>query len=532
MAKPFRFLAPPLLLLLFASAAWGQAVLLYQKDGAASGDQLGISVAGAGDANEDGKADFLVGAYYADPGGRSGAGSAYLYSGANGSLLYQKDGVGTNNVLGGSVAGAGDVNGDGKADFIIGAYGAGVTSAGAAYVYSGTDGSQLYSKSGSPSDFLGLSAASAGDVNGDGRTDFIIGAPLADPGGLSAAGSAYIYSGMDGSLLYQKNGASSSNSLGNSVASGGDANGDGIADFIIGAVGANFGSGSAYVYSGADSSLLYQKSGAAVFNNLGISVASAGDVNGDGRSDFIIGANGADPGGLSNAGSAYVYSGADGSLLYQKNGAAAGDSLGTSVASAGDVNGDGKADFIIGAHGADPGGRSQAGSAYLYSGADGSLLSQINGAAVGDHLGNSVASAGDVSGDGKADFIIGAHLANPGGLADAGSAYVYGELPTGVPSDGQNRPNQFELSQNYPNPFNPTTTIRYFLFKRENVTLEIFNLLGERVKVLADNEQSAGEHAYTWDGMDEKGKILPSGIYFYRLTGKDFSEAKKMMFLK
>ena len=111
-------------------------------------------------------------------------------------------------------------------------------------------------------------------------------------------------------------------------------------------------------------------------------------------------------------------------ILYQKNGAAFNDFLGFSVASAGDVNGDGVPDFIIGAFGADPGGLSLAGSAYVYSGADGSLLYQKNGAAAGDNLGNSVAGAGDVDGDGKADFIIGVPFTDPGGLSAAGSAYV------------------------------------------------------------------------------------------------------------
>ncbi|MCI0406143.1 MAG: integrin alpha [candidate division Zixibacteria bacterium] len=106
--------------------------------------------------------------------------------------------------------------------------------------------------------------------------------------------------------------------------------------------------------------------------------------------------------------------------LYQKDGAAINDVLGISVAVVGDVNGDGKADFIIGA----PGTVGYTGSAYVYSGASGALLYQKNGAAVNDFLGNSVAGAGDVNGDGKADFIIGAHLADPGGLVNAGSAYV------------------------------------------------------------------------------------------------------------
>ncbi|MCI0405906.1 MAG: T9SS type A sorting domain-containing protein, partial [candidate division Zixibacteria bacterium] len=217
---------------------------------------------------------------------------------------------------------------------------------------------------------------------------------------------------------------------------------------------------------------------------------------------------------------------------YQKDGAAANDNLGWSVAGAGDVNGDAKADFIIGAYFASPGGLGNAGSAYLYSGVDGALLYQKDGAAASDFLGRSVAGAGDVNGDAKADFIIGAYGADPGGLGGAGSAYVYSLVPTDAPEEKKNRPSRFELSQNYPNPFNPTTTIRYFLPKRSPVTLEIFNLAGQRVKVLAEEEQTAGDHVLVWDGTDKKGNTLPSGLYLYRLTGKDFTETKKMIFLK
>src|SRR6185295_16995485 len=108
-------------------------------------------------------------------------------------------------------------------------------------------------------------------------------------------------------------------------------------------------------------------------------VAGVGDLNGDGKSDFIIGAPYADPGGLTDGGSAYVYSGATGALLYQKDGTALGDNFGNAVAGVGDVNGDGVADFMVGAQTADPGGIFNAGAAFVYSGATGALLYQKNG---------------------------------------------------------------------------------------------------------------------------------------------------------
>ena len=142
----------------------------------------------------------------------------------------------------------------------------------------------------------------------------------------------------------------------------------------------------------------YTFDGAANGSRFGDSVAGAGDVNGDGFADVIVGARG--------AGSAYVYSGADGTVLRRFDGVAAGDRLGSSVAGAGDVNRDGFADVIVGAPRADAGGMDEAGSAYVYSGKDGTLLWQFDGAREYAYLGSSVDGAGDVNRDGFADLIV------------------------------------------------------------------------------------------------------------------------------
>jgi Ca2+-binding RTX toxin-like protein len=279
---------------------------------------------------------------------------------------------------------------------------------------SALDGSNGFQISGEAAgDRSGASVASAGDVNGDGFDDVIIGASFADPNG-SQSGASYVVFGkapdfasnlalsvLDGSNGFQINGEAEYDFSGSSVASAGDVNGDGFADLIIGASGAdpNGGSsGASYVVFGKASGFAanlelsaldgtngFQISGVAQDDRSGSSVASAGDVNGDGFADLIIGASGADPNGNSSGASYVVFgkasgfaanlelSALDGTNGFQINGEAAGHGSGLSVASAGDVNGDGFADLIVGAFGADPNGNSSGASYVVFGRATASI---------------------------------------------------------------------------------------------------------------------------------------------------------------
>ncbi len=327
----------------------------------------------------------------------------------------------TGDKLGNKLAGAGDVNQDGYEDIIIGADRAG--SGGEAYVYSGLDGSLLlHFDAPSSGSFFGSAVDGAGDVDADGYSDVIVGAQWASPGGVSYAGSAYVYSGFDGELIYQFDAPSGARKFGNAVAGVGDVNLDGYSDVLIGAY---WDSGNAYLYSGMDGSLLLSLSAFQTDDMFGVSVACAGDVNLDGHNDLLIGAWKADPNGLVDSGAAYVFSGTDGSLIQEMLGTQAGDNLGVTVANAGDLNHDGIPDQFVGAYSASPGGIALAGSAYLYSGANGNILLRLDGTEPGDRLGSGLDAGMDVNGDEIPDLLVGASLADPSGVSEGGSAYLF-----------------------------------------------------------------------------------------------------------
>jgi len=343
---------------------------------------------------------------------------------------WTANGEGTNNRFGYAVGTAGDVDGDGYDDVIVGAdqY---KNFTGRVYVYVGSPTGLSHSPVSvatgeDVNNHFGYAVGTAGDVNGDGYDDVIAGAYHH----ANFRGRAYVYTGGPDGLAeppsFVLTGEGPDSYFGRAVATAGDVDGDGYDDVIVGAQAFDESSGRAYVYAGGPSGLsdtpVFVVTGEGPSSSLGQSVGTAGDVDGDGYDDVIVGAHAYDHG----TGRIYVYAGGSDGLeagpIFVATGKGQGDRYGFSVGAAGDVNGDGYSDVIVGAHGVGKG----TGQVYVYAGSPEGLGTHptftATGEVIGDWFGHSVATAGDVDGDGYDDVIIGAR--NHDG--NTGRVYLYG----------------------------------------------------------------------------------------------------------
>ncbi len=381
--------------------------------GPQQGAGVGFNVRQIGDVNGDGFGDVLTSAPNYDGPGASDGGIAIVISGATTLALHSYTGTLPSENFGLSIAEAGDVNGDGRADFMVSSQAHDpVTGAlSVVTVYSGATFLPLRFYPGNATTWYTAgvkpqSLAPAGDVDADGFVDGVIGAYLGGPISGTQYGSVHLVSGATGAVVHTWYGPQLADYFGAALSGAGDVDGDGKDDFVVGAErDFTFGSfaGSARVFRGIAPYSQVIALGASVPSEFfGEAVTSLGDITGDGRSDLVVGAFGV----------VRILSGATGGLISAKTGLWS-SGWGSQISAAGDHDGDGKTDLLVGASTANQVG-SLSGVVHLYSGASGALLRTFQGAAAGAQFGSSIDGGGDTNNDGSPDIVVGAQGAPSG----------------------------------------------------------------------------------------------------------------------
>ena len=417
----------------------GAVTTVLDPDPEVSSTEFGHAIVPIGDVTGDGVPDLAVGAPFQDGdfvsiamgyGDPQNVGKVYLVDGANFTVfnqltdpefdLIQAQHFGGQ--IGAAIATVSDLDGDGTLDIIAGVpHHIGDPDnkeeilGGKVLVFSGKTGTLLFTLE-DPTEAedgrFGYAVAGLGDIDGDGVADMLAGAPgrdIPDEDGVRHVGLCYIFSGKTGQVIRIVNhpdfgGAEAGALFGSSVANAGDVNGDGVTDMVIGAPG----EGHVFVFSGANGAQIYdmQSPVADAIPSFGFAVDGGKDFNRDGKPDFVIGA----PLSKNLRGAAYTFNGSTGQLLRILKSPAAQNfaRFGAAVFVSNDLTGDGKADVIVGAPDETVNGLTHAGEAFIFNAGNGRLFQSLTSVSPqsGAHFGSALTSA-DFDGDGKNSAVIG-----------------------------------------------------------------------------------------------------------------------------
>ena len=363
---------------------------------------FGWAVSELGDIDGDGVTDVIV----SDPSNPAG-GTVDVYSGGSGAHLFAWQGD-PGALYGYAIADAGDTNGDGVSDILAG----GIGGSGVADLRSGADGSLLHRFVGSaPGDQLGSALSSAGDVDGDGRSDVLVGARRVDTAAGTDAGVVIVFSGLDYHAIRTYRGPDAGGLFGAGTDVTRDIDRDGVLDHVIGARdGGAHAHGQVFLYSGATGRPLWSVAAPRTGTEFGsFFVAGLDDLDGDGTPD-VYAADYGDKANGGQSGRASVLSGTDGSAIYSWTGSRPKEGTGPGR-EAGDLDGDGTQDVAVGSYLSSRGAK-LAGRVDIFSGRTGSLIGSITSRTIGENLGFDAVGLGDVDGDGHDDLLVSAATGN------------------------------------------------------------------------------------------------------------------------
>ena len=521
------------LAVLFSSALQAQPSVLYDLASPTPEvvGRFGWAIAALSDQNGDGVGDFVVGA--GETAGTLYAGRAYVFSGIDGALLHTF--ASPNPEPGGdfglTVAGLGGS----QPDVLVGALNEGVGAAqgaGRAYVF--RDGALLFTLT-EPSPqrggTFGIGVADAGDVNGDGLHDYLVGAPTeGDPG------AAYVFDGATGTLLRTLVPPAPLPSFGFAVASVGDLDGDGAPEHLVGAplaegVGGEA-SGQALLFDGATGT--YQATLESPTSEpsgfFGFPIVGLGTFDGDPY--LAVGATRENPGGVA-AGRVHVYRGSGAGFtphatLVSPN-AEMGGLFGVSLSAlsgpgAGSLSGGSPSALLVGASHEEVNGVAGGGRVYLYR-LDGTLAATFEPQApeLFGNFGRGLAGLGDLDGDGSSELAIGAPYESPGGVEGSGRVSVW-TLVGVVPNEpGVEGPATLALHAPAPNPTHGPVRLAFDLPEASDVRLSVYDVLGREVAALVDGPMAVGVHALTLDPSR-----LPPGVYVVHIRARHAMGSRRL----